>query len=154
MATDDASLPDPFGPAHYSPAWGVIGVGLLLVVALWYVWLLLPARADRSDHDAPDTACVAPPEDCLAALDAVAEQHRRGELPAHVAHQRVSGLVRAFLDDRHGTDLSHRTLSALPGEAGDIRELVALTYPHAFGADAHDPAEAIRMAREVVARCS
>ncbi|MBT2513547.1 hypothetical protein [Arthrobacter sp. ISL-30] len=160
-----------YAPLPYSPAWFLVGVILVLLVAFWLVRVLRPTRMRNTGPKARQAQLVAPPSDVplgasldsaelrrryLFRIDAVAANAAAGRIPARAAHQELSLLVRSFARDATGTDATRMTLQEL--EAAGLTELaeaVACIYPAAFsqgtGAAVRD---SVRTARKAVAEWS
>jgi hypothetical protein len=125
------------GPLPYSPVWLWAGLGLLFLVAAWYIFVFTSTRQPRQD-----TADVAAPPTGLPALKAaylqrISDVERNaavGNLAARSAHQEISLLLRRFVRDATGVDaprMTHADLAdhPLPAAAAAIAAL----YPGEFG---------------------
>lgn len=125
------------GPLPYSPMWLWAGLGLLLLVAAWYIFVFTSTRQPRQD-----TARVTAPLTDLPALKAaylqrisdVEHNAAAGSLAARAAHQEISLLLRRFVRDATGVDaprMTHADLAEhpLPAAAAAISAL----YPGEFG---------------------
>ena len=144
-------------PVGYSPAWFLLGLGLLIAVLAWY---LLVAAATRPRRAAAPVVTAAPEVD-LAALqqrarnrvDEVEQEARGGALDPREAHERLSGAVREYVAAATGIPADRMTLADL--ERSPLRgtaRAVARFYPAMFAAE--PPAElegSLRAAREVLA---
>lgn len=156
-----------YGPLGYSGWFPWAALGLLVLVASWYAFVLLSTRRPRSAPEPAATAPSAPPsdiarlkEDYLRRIDAVARDAQGGARSARAAHQELSVLLRGFTRDVSGVDAPRMTLAELRSvdvQAGNISAVTAAIsrfYPAEFAAapDRHAPAvaESAETAREVV----
>lgn len=150
-------MPDTEGflpPVAFNPAWVLLGLALLAVVAAWLIIVPALTRA----RAVPDTdfrwEATAPmlAERYVALIDDVAAAHERFELTGREAHQRLSALVRGFAHESSGYPASAMTLSELrqldlPRLTGAVEHF----YPAEFGrADRGSVPAAVSEARRVV----
>jgi uncharacterized protein (DUF885 family) len=125
------------GPLQYSPAWLWAGLGLLLLVAAWYIFVFTSTRQprrDTADVPAPLTDLPALKAAYLQRISDVEQKAAAGSLAARAAHQEISLLLRRFVRDATGVDaprMTHADLAEhpLPAAADAIWAL----YPGEFG---------------------
>jgi hypothetical protein len=128
------------GPLQYSPVWMWAGLGLLLLVAAWYIFVFSSTRQTKRPR--PNTAQAAAPLTELPALKAaylqrisdVERSAAAGKLTARSAHQEISLLLRRFVRDATGVDaprMTHADLAEHPLPAAAAA--IAALYPGEFG---------------------
>ena len=157
---------DFFGPLEYSDWFPWAALGLLVLIAAWYAYILLstrrrPAAQQAARTPAPPAAAV--PDvarlrrDYLQRIDAVDREAAAGTRSGRSSHQELSLLIRSFVRDASGVDATRMTLAELraagpeaPGVPAAADAIAAL-YPAAFAAGpASGVPDAARAAREVV----
>ena len=146
-----------FPPVQYSPLWGLLAAGILLLIVLFYVLVPWFTR-DRRPRSSAGTAWMpfAPEIDLRTKYNAligeVEESHRRGELSARASHQKLSLLLRYFVYESSGLRAPQMTLTELRGTpAVPLAEAVEKLYPGAFSSRGHGSVhEAAETARRVV----
>ena len=151
---------DFFGPLDYSAWFPWVGLGLLVLVAAWYTYVLPSTRRRPAVRTAAQTAPSAPfaaPDlarlrrDYLQRIDAVDREAAAGTRSNRSAHQELSLLVRGFVRDASGVDAPRMTLAELRAVSPAARNLpaaadaVAAMYPGEF---ATAPASAVPDAAE------
>lgn len=158
-----AEPPAPAPPGFYAPDpyagwWLWVGVGAFVLIVAWYAWVWWATR-ERPAEGAPR-----PVEDRAARLrdeyarqiDAVAGQAAAGQISAREAHQRLSVLVRHFVQELSGIRAPTMTLSELSASGPrltPVSEVVEALYPGEFAPEDSDTvAGAAEVAREVVRR--
>lgn len=147
-----------FPPVAYSPLWGVLALGLILLVVAWYVFMFLFSR-----RGAPETRTVpsAPPAPVLGPavrsrylgfIDDVTRKHDAGEIGYREAHHELSLVVRLFAAEVGGLRAQYMTLEELRAAGYDpLTDTVAQLYPGAFSGTEHASVEqAAGEARELV----
>ena len=166
----DSMKGDFFGPLEYSDWFPWAALGLLVLIAAWYAYILLstrrrPAAQQAARTPAPPAAAV--PDvarlrrDYLQRIDAVDREAAAGTRSGRSSHQELSLLIRSFVRDASGVDATRMTLAELqavgpaagPAAHGvpAAADAIAALYPAAFAAaPASDVPDAARAAREVV----
>lgn len=151
-----------YPPERYGSQWLWIGLGLLALVVLWYVFTIWYTRPRK-------VAPVALSGDRLAKLkvryteqiDQVVARVATGTQDARTGHQQISVLVRHFVKEAGGypaptmtlTDLNRSGIAQLRPVAGAVGTL----YPGEFGPEDPRPGEDVlevrrsaNAAREVI----
>lgn len=158
-----------YGPLGYSAWFPWAGLGLLVLAASWYAYVILITRRRPTAPDAQGTAPSAPPsdiarlkQDYLGRIDAVAREAQAGARSARAAHQELSLLIRGFTRDVSGVDAPRMTLAELrstdshAGNLPAVAEAIGRFYPAEFaaapapGVQASAVQDAAESAREVV----
>ena len=167
---------DFFGPLEYSDWFPWAALGLLVLIAAWYAFILLstrrrPAAQQAARTPAPPAAAV--PDvarlrrDYLQRIDAVDREAAAGTRSGRSSHQELSLLIRSFVRDASGVDATRMTLAELravctEGAVGvavgtavhgvpAAADAIAALYPAAFAAGpASGAKDAARTARDVV----
>lgn len=132
---------DFFPPVQYQPWWGLIGFGMLVLVAAWYVYLFYSTRRRPSTATPPVPGLSRPAPEAVRAhylglIDETLTAHTKGDLPLRDAHHQLSLLLRSYVAEREG-------VRTLPMTLSDLRETpltplaaaVAKLYPGAFSED-------------------
>lgn len=144
---------DLYPPVTHGPAWSVLAVGLLGLVALWWLGLWWLSRRSRTATPAWEPLRGGALETRrvlgLVAIDAVVEAHDTGQVTTRQAFQQLSPIVRRFVSDAAGIPADMMTLDDLTSEhPGPLADLVAMMYPLEFSAvvdgDVHVGAERAR----------
>lgn len=161
---------DFFGPLEYSAWFLWAGLGLLVLVAAWYVYVFRstrrrPAAQQAGQTPVPPAAFAAPDlarlrHDYLQRIDAVDREAAAGTRSSRSSHQELSLLIRSFVRDASGMDATRMTLAELraAGAVGPAArgvpaaaDAIAALYPAEFAAGpASGVRDAARAAREVV----
>ncbi|MFC8038398.1 hypothetical protein ACFUOZ_03455 [Paenarthrobacter sp. NPDC057355] len=142
-----------YAPLQYQGLWMWLGVLLLVLVAGWYGWLLLPRRAPVDAHRTSiPTEVETLRSRCLAAIEDTVADADAGRVPEREAHQRLSFLVREFAGAVTGLPVTSMTLDELRGEGLDgLAEGMAGIYPSEFSARHVRPVRhSADLARQVV----
>lgn len=160
MRAADPPPPGFYAPDLYAARWLWIGLALVGVVLLWYLWvwrstrdrpLVVPARI-RPDRLARLRA------DYARQIDVVVMAAATGEISQRRAHQQVSVLVRHFVQEVSGIHAPTMTLTDLTNEGSrlsPVSRVVGVLYPGEFAPrEVQTVAGAARVAKEVVARWS
>ncbi|SDW47885.1 hypothetical protein SAMN04487912_10367 [Arthrobacter sp. cf158] len=141
---DDAGF---YAPLHYQQHWLWLGLMLVVLMVVWYLWLLWPTgkkvpvnhRTTVLDLNALQTACLTHIEATLEDVDA-------GRLPGRAAHQRLSFLVRNFAAAATGLPVTSMTLEELRHHGLDhLATGIATIYPNEF---APVPIQSVRRSAE------
>ncbi|WP_394938129.1 hypothetical protein [Psychromicrobium sp. YIM B11713] len=143
-----------FPPLDYAAFWWVLGVLLLLLIGVWYFSACYATRAK------PQTGAIPmPPKrvpalraEYLARIDQLVFRHHAGELSARDAHQKLSLLVRGFVQELTGVRTERMTLAELR-TAGlpMVGDVVEVFYPAEFGVqDAESLGHSADAARQLV----
>ena len=143
---------DFYAPLPYQSIWMWLGILLLVLVAGWYGWLLLPRPRVAAPRTPGPTSLGTLRSRCLAAIEDTAADADAGRLPEREAHQRLSFLVREFAGAVTGLPVTSMTLDELRGEGLDtLAEGIAGIYPSEFSARHVQPVRhSADLAREVV----
>ena len=114
---------DFFGPLGYSAWFPWAALGLLVLVAAWYAYVVRSTRrrpAGQQAVEAPGYGdAVAAPDlarlrrDYLDRIDAVDREAADGTRSGRSAHQELSLLLRSFVRDASGVDATRMTLAEL-----------------------------------------
>jgi hypothetical protein len=135
-----------------------VGIGAFVLVAGWYLWVW------RATRERPERAAPPPAQDRVARLrdeyvrqiDLVVEREAAGRISARDAHQRLSVLVRHFVQELSGIRAPTMTLSELSSSGPrltPVSAVVEVLYPGEFAPeDASSVAGAADVSREVVRR--
>lgn len=160
MPAADAPPPGFYAPDPYSTRWLWVGLGILTLLAAWYLWVWWSTR------DRPVVPPVLVRPDRLARLradyarqiDVVVAAAGVGEISQRRAHQQVSVLVRHFVQEVSGIHAPTMTLTDLSNEGSrlsPVSRVVGVLYPGEFAPhEVQTVAGAARVAKEVVARWS
>lgn len=125
-------------PVQFSPVWTLLGVGILLLIAAWFVIVLALTRRRHADDprqlNAPFTTSSYRSA-YLDLIDEVGEAYRAGRVSSAEAHQRLSLIVREFAAGIRGVRAPYMTLAELRSSSIDpLADTVAELYPGAFAA--------------------
>lgn len=167
------------GPLAYSDWFPWAALGLLVLVAAWFAYVILSTRRRRPVPPAAPTPPAASGEpdlarlrrDYLQRIDTVAGEAAAGTRPGRSCYQELSLLVRSFVRDASGLDATRMTLAELRAVSqtrnqtlvsqalgnhtasglSAAADAIAGMYPAAFGtAPASGVPAAAETAREVV----
>lgn len=133
-----------FPPVQYLPLWGILGFILLLVIAGWYVFLLVSTRAGRVATPAETGASGVPLRTTetlrtqyLERIELLRRSHESGAVDAREAHHQLSQIVRSYVSEREGQQTMQLTLSDLRATRfTSLTDAVEKLYPGAFGVGA------------------
>lgn len=154
MPGDSGFLP----PVAYSPLWGILALGLILLVVGWVVFVLLFSRRGGVPR-APDLKSLPAPvlgpavrNRYLGFIDDVTRKHDAGEIGYREAHHELSLVVRLFAAEVGGLRAQYMTLEELRAAGYDpLTDTVARLYPGAFSGTEHASVEqAAAEARKLV----
>lgn len=133
-----ADLPEEFqNPVAYFDRWLWFALLAMLVMVLYYaatLWFTRDPRKKQVPWHRP--AAADPRREHLGEIDRVEVAARDGELPLRDAHQKLSEIVRGYVDTV--TPLPARTMSLSDFKAaapGDLAQAIALMYPPEFAPD-------------------
>ena len=123
-------------PVGYDDRWLVLAVAAVVLVTAYFVvvwWTTRPPTPTRTRTLLPSRSDGAPAQRCLAALDDIETAATEGRLGAREAHQRLSGVVRAFVEESSSTPAASMTLTTLRATGpAPVADLVAVLYPPEF----------------------
>ncbi|WP_141014371.1 hypothetical protein [Nocardioides sambongensis] len=154
-----ADLPEEFaGPVGFSGAWVWLAVGALGLVVVYYAVVLLlglrrGAGADaRAWHTTPDIR-----HDYFGRIQQVEDEVRSGALPARAGHQRLSEIVRSYVEKVSPLPATRMALADFRLQAPHLVDALTVMYPPEFAPDDDGRAvevfdEALDQARQVVGR--
>ena len=160
MRAADAPPPGFYAPDPYAATWLWVGIGALVLVAAWYVWVLWSTREKK---------VVVPPRitsdrlsrlraDYTRQIDLVLDRAAAGEISQRRAHQQLSVLVRHFVQEVSGIHAPTMTLTELNATGSrltPVSEVVGSLYPGEFGPrETATLVGAGTVAKQVVARWS
>ena len=148
-------------PVQYLPWWGLLGFLLLVVVAAWWVFVFVSTRRSRVPDRAGSEVPFGPAVEVirkryLGLIDETRVAYLSGGLPDREAYQRLSMLMRSYVEEREGTRTVTLTLKELrTTPLRPLTEAVARLYPGAFGPGrAGSVAQALDDARGLVSSWS
>jgi hypothetical protein len=127
-----------FPPVQYAPWWMLIGVGILILVALWYVFVLFSTRRRPVPPPQERYAPVGPPPQLLrhrylGMIQDTQAAHESGRLSFREAHHQLSLLLRSYVAEREGIQTIHMTLEDLrDAQLTPLSAAVERLYPGAF----------------------
>ncbi|MEC5179509.1 hypothetical protein [Arthrobacter sp. CG_A4] len=135
-----------YGPLGYSGWFPWAALGLLVLVAVWYAYVVLSTRR-RTGPGVQEATRFTPPsdisglqQDYLRRIDSVAREAQAGARSARAAHQELSLLIRSFTRDVSGVDAPRMTLADLRsvdphgGNLPAVAEAIGRFYPAEFAA--------------------
>lgn len=146
-----------FPPTEYAPIWAILGISLLALIALWYVflwwWSRRKHRMPREAHagNAIEQAGRLKGK-YYGLIDEVEDAWRADELTTRAAHQKLGTLVRFFVFESTGRKAHVMTLEDL-NEANlrSVADAIEQYYPAEFAAvEQGNVPESAGIAREVV----
>lgn len=149
-----------YPPDPYAGWWLWVGVAVFAGVLGWYVWVWRATRERRVVvAPAPTGDRVARLRDEYARqIDVVAQRAAAGRISPRDAHQRLSVLVRHFVQELSGIRAPTMTLTELSASGErltPVSEVVEVLYPGEFAPEAADTVGgAAEVARAVVRRWS
>lgn len=146
---------DFYGPLLYSPWLLWFGLGLMVLVAGWFLFVFGSTRRPglQTESYAPASSDLsALRQEFLASINKVAADADSGRLPARQAHQELSLLVRMFVQRATGVAAPRMTLAELQENGPPaLVTAIARIYPGEFAAHPQESAaDAAETAREVV----
>jgi hypothetical protein len=132
-------LPEEFhGPVGYSHLWLWLAVAAVLVVALYYLaaWLLTRPRRSGPAGRGRTTDVPGARRDHLQRIDAIEADVRAGRLPARVGHQRLSEVVRSYVQAVSQLPALTMALADFRAQApAPLADAIELMYPPEFAPD-------------------
>lgn len=155
-ATTPPDMPGEVMPlVGYSPFWLWLGIGIVVLVAVFYVLAMLFTRQPRDapvEQDEPEIDLEAARIEAFARVDEVERLVASGELDDRTAYERLSRAVREFAAESTGVPADHMTLSDLSHtQLHGTTRTVAQLYPGIFAPDAQrNVAAAVHDARAVI----
>jgi hypothetical protein len=145
-----------YAPLEYSAWFLWAGLGTLLLIAAWrlFVFLSTRQRAALANHagSTPPSDPDGLRRDYLRRIDAVVAGAAAGRLSARASHQELSLLIRRFVRDTSGINAPRMTLAELRQQGIPVAaEAISSIYPAEF---AREPqalvAATAETAREVI----
>ena len=144
-------------PTQYSPLWTFLGLGVLLLVALWYLFVWWwSKRKHRMPPPPPAMNAILEAgrlkEKYYGLIEEVEEAWRREELSTRAAHQKRGTLVRFFVFESSGRKAHVMTLEDLNhANLRSVANAVEQYYPAEFAAvEQGDLPHSSGVARQVV----
>lgn len=155
-----AESPPPgfYAPDPYAVWWPWVGAAVLAGIVGWYLWVWQATRVrpPKAVHAAGDDRDTRLREEYTRQIDLVAARAAAGRLTSRDAHQRISVLVRHFVQELSGIRAPTMTLSELSASGPrltPVSEVVEVLYPGEFAPEDSDTVQgAAAVAREVVRR--
>ncbi|TYL51417.1 hypothetical protein FXB39_09345 [Nocardioides sp. BGMRC 2183] len=155
-----ADLPEEFtGPVGFSGAWVWCAVAAVLLVVVYYAVVLLlgllrgrdGARA-QAWHTSPDIR-----HDYFGRIQAVEDDVRSGRLAARTGHQRLSEIIRSYVEKVSPLPATRMALADFKLQAPHLVDALTVMYPPEFAPDDDGRAvemfdQALDQARQVVSR--
>lgn len=147
-----------YAPDPYAAWWPWVGAAVFLGIVGWYLWVW------RATRIRPASAAAPQPSDRVGRLrdeyvrqiDVVATRAAAGRITPRDAHQRLSVLVRHFVQEVSGIRAPTMTLSELTASGPrltPVSQVVEVLYPGEFAPEDSDTVQgAAEVAREVVLR--
>lgn len=146
-----------YGLAQYQPLWLILGLGLLALIAAWYVFVWLYSRRKHRPKPLPPVPDRGVTVDELRSrylrlIEDVEQAFARNELTRRMAHQRLGILVRAYAWESRGIKAQSMTLRDLEhAKVKGVADAVELYYPAEFAElEQGDVARSASAARQVV----
>ncbi len=146
-----------YPPAAYQPIWAVLGIGLLVLVAAWYVFIWWWSKRK---HRMPPTPAAENPvlvagrlkDKYYDLIEEVEQAWRSEELSTRAAHQKLGTLVRFFVFESSGRQAHVMTLEDLnQANLRSVADAVEQYYPAEFAPlEEGDVPHSAGIAREVV----
>jgi len=127
-----------YPPVQFQPWWGLIGVGIILVLVAWYIFVFVSTRSRESAKEPqpgvdyrPHPAQVR--EHYATMITETQAAYASGELDSREAHHQLSLLLRSFVTEREGIPTMHMTLADLRRtDLVPLSGAVERLYPGAF----------------------
>jgi hypothetical protein len=146
-----------FPPVGYAWFWPAAGVLLLLLAGAWLgfvFWWTRKLRIAPGEAPTPLPPRRLPPvrSKYSALIDEIAHRHRRGDIDAREANQRLSAAVRGFTREVTGVASDRMTLSELQAIGfPPVVDAVEFFYPVEFGLQsAREVEHSVSLAHQVV----
>ncbi|GAA3803686.1 hypothetical protein [Nocardioides panacisoli] len=136
LATADGDLPEEFhGPVGYSDLWLWLAVAGVALVALYYLaaWLLTRPRPTGPGRWSRTTDVPSARREHLERIDAIEADVRAGRIPARVGHQRLSEVVRSYVEAVSALPARTMALADFRAHApAPLADAIELMYPPEF----------------------
>ena len=161
-AIAERDLPAEFhGPVGYSHLWLWLAVAGVVLVALYYLaaWLLTRPRPDGAGRWSRTADVPGARREHLQRIDAIEADVRAGRIPARVGHQRLSEVVRSYVEAVSALPALTMALADFRAQApAPLADAIELMYPPEFAPDRTVAQErfdqAVRDGRRLVASWS
>ncbi|MBG6239741.1 hypothetical protein IWX78_002731 [Mycetocola sp. CAN_C7] len=144
-------------PASYAPIWTFLGIGILVLIAAWYLFIWWWSRRKHRMPPSTPTQNVLLEAGLLKnkyydLIDEVEQSWRQGDLSTRAAHQKLGTLVRFFVFESSGRKAQVMTLEDLnQANLHSVADAVEQYYPAEFAAvEQGDLPSSAGIAREVV----
>ncbi|MET1053261.1 MAG: hypothetical protein ABWX65_11535 [Mycetocola sp.] len=144
-------------PASYSPLWTFLGLGVLVLIAAWYVFVWWWSKRKHRMPPQPPAGNAVLEAGVLKdkyydLIEEVEESWRQGDLTTRAAHQKLGTLVRFFVFESSGRTAQVMTLDDLnQANLRSVADAVEQYYPAEFAAvEQGDVPSSAVIAREVV----
>lgn len=138
-------------PVEYSPAWLMLGIALLVLVALFYLFVWWFTRTRSVKPPAP-TENAYDPGRYLIRVDTVEQRVRAGELSARDGYGELSKIIREAVSESTGIPAERMTLRDLRNTPlAHTSDAIEFFYPGVFApAPGYDYPRALHLAKEVL----
>lgn len=144
-----AEIHDPVDPVPFAPWVLIVGLGLLALIAAWYVFMFWHTRerpaAEETRGRRDQWASVRATS--LEEVDAAEERYRAGESDLRALHLDLNHIMRSFADGRLRMDTSSLTVRELATLEGTDRLTALLS-------EFEEPAFAIDSDAEALTACN
>jgi len=153
MPGDESFYP----PVQYSPLWFLLGVGIILLVVIWYILVAVITRKrplpQSTIQYAPPVLTASARDRYIGFIDAVYTRYTSGTIAYAEAHHELSGVIRTFAAEARGVRAPYMTLEDLRAARQEpLADAVETLYPGAFsGLEAGPVDVAVERARKLVA---
>ncbi|WP_067439681.1 hypothetical protein [Nocardioides jensenii] len=123
------------GPVDYSSLWLWLAIGAVVLVALFYLVVLVWSHGGQPKAPRPGNVPTARTR-AMGEIDRIGHQVHGGQLPERTGYQQLSTVIRDFVAEVSGLPTRSMALADLRA-AGvpHLAETIALIYPPEFAPD-------------------